>query len=81
MTTNPFEFVKSKTLNLEFIVFLPEYKPHELINKDSSSNYMYMKLKKKMTKREKCVRSQLFGLKRRFQNCTKITRKLKASGN
>lgn len=47
MTTNPFEFVKSKTLNLEFIVFLPKYKPHELINKDSSSNYMYMKLKKK----------------------------------
>lgn len=47
MTTNPFEFVKSKTLNLEFIVFLPEYKPHELINKDSPSNYMYMKLKKK----------------------------------
>lgn len=52
MTTNPFEFVKSKTLNLEFIVFLPKYKPQESINKDSSSNYMYMKLKK-MTKREK----------------------------
>lgn len=47
MTTDPFEFVKSKTLNLEFIVFLPKYKPHELINKDSSSNYMYMKLGKK----------------------------------
>lgn len=47
MTTNPFEFVKSKTLNLEFIVFLPKYKLHELINKDSSSNYMYMKLEKK----------------------------------
>lgn len=47
MTTNPFEFVKSKTLNLEFIVFLPKYKPHESINKDSSSNYMYLKLKKK----------------------------------
>lgn len=46
MTTDPFEFVKSKTLNLEFIVFLPKYKPHELINKDSSSNYMYMKLEK-----------------------------------
>lgn len=46
MTTNPFEFVKSKTLNLEFIVFLPKYKPQESINKDSSSNYMYMKLKK-----------------------------------
>lgn len=55
MTTNPFEFVKSKTLNLEFIVFLPKYKPHESINKDSSSNYMYMKLKKNDEKGKMCT--------------------------
>lgn len=55
MTTDPFEFVKSKTLNLEFIVFLPKYKPHELINKDSSSNYMYMKLEKKNDEKGKNV--------------------------
>lgn len=66
MTTNPFEFVKSKTLNLEFIVFLPEYKPHELINKDSSSNYMYMKLKKKNDEKGKMCTFATIWIKKTF---------------
>lgn len=34
-----------------------------------------------MLQRRNCVRLQLFGFYRRYQNCTEIMRKIKASGN